>query len=52
MMFLLAVILTALAILFLLTALALGSSGQLSHPIRVGGGLVAMLILALALLAE
>ena len=52
MTFLPAVILTALAILFLLTTLALGASGQLRHPIRVGGGLVAMLILGLALLAE
>jgi hypothetical protein len=52
MRFLLAVILTALAILFLLTTLALTASGQVRHPIRSGGALTAMLVLGLALLAE
>jgi hypothetical protein len=31
------VILTVLAILFLLTVLALAASGQLRHPIRIAG---------------
>jgi len=52
MKFLLAVILTAFAILFLLTTLALSASGQVRHPIRAGGALTAVLILGLALLAE
>jgi hypothetical protein len=52
MRFLLAVILTALAIPFLLTTLALSASGQLRHPIRVGVALTAVLILGLALLAD
>lgn len=52
MMFLFAVTLTALAILFLLTTLALGTSRQLRQPILVPGGLTVMLILGLVLLAE
>ena len=44
--------LTALAILFLLTTLALGTTRQLWHPIRIASGLAAILILGLALLAE
>jgi hypothetical protein len=50
--FLLAVILTALAILFLLTTLAFTASGQVRHPIRIGCALTALLLLGLALLAE
>lgn len=49
---LVAVTLTALAVLFLLTTLALGASRQLRHPIRVGSALTALLILGLALLAD
>ncbi|HEU4449333.1 MAG TPA: hypothetical protein VFR63_05040 [Gaiellaceae bacterium] len=45
-----AVIATALALLFLLTALALGSSGQLRHPVRVTVALAALFVLGLALL--
>jgi hypothetical protein len=52
MTFLLGVILTALAILFLLTTLALATSGQLRHPMRTGGTLTAVLILGLVLLAD
>ena len=52
MRFLIAVIFTALAILFLLTALALAASGQLRHPIRVGGALAVTLSLGLLLLAD
>jgi hypothetical protein len=52
MRFVLGVISTALAILFLLTTLALTASGQIRHPIRIGGSLTAMLLLGLALLAE
>jgi hypothetical protein len=52
MTFILAVILTALAILFLLTALALSASDQVRHPIRVGGALTVLLIIGLALLME
>jgi hypothetical protein len=52
MRFLLAVILTALAILFFLTALALAASGQLHHPMRIAAVLTALLTLGLALLAE
>jgi cytochrome bd-type quinol oxidase subunit 2 len=52
MTFLLGVILTALAILFLLTTLALVTSGQLRHPIRDGASLVALLALGMALLAD
>jgi hypothetical protein len=49
---LLGVILTAFAILFLLTTLALVTGGQLRHPIRAGASLVALLVLGLALLAD
>jgi hypothetical protein len=52
MTFLPGAILTALAILFLLTTLALATSGQLRHPGRVGTSLAAMLALGLALLAD
>jgi hypothetical protein len=52
MMFLLGVILTSLAILFLLTSLALNAGGQLRHPLRVGAALTAILIVGFALLSE
>lgn len=52
MRFLLSVTLTTLAILFLLTTLALTASAQLRHPIRVAGVLTALLILGLVLLAD
>lgn len=44
------VLLTALALLFSLTALALAASGQLRHPYRVVGVLAATLAVGLALL--
>lgn len=52
MRFVLGVIFTALAVVFLLTTLALLASGQVRHPIRIGGSLTALLLLGLALLAE
>jgi hypothetical protein len=51
-MALLAVVLTALAILFSLTAMALGASGQLRHPFGVTVGLAALLVFGLALLLD
>ena len=51
-MLLLGVILTALAILFALTTMALWASGQVRHPVRVLAGLGAVLVLGLALLFE
>jgi hypothetical protein len=51
-MILLAVVLTALAILFSLTTMALCASGQLRHPVRVTLGLAALLVLGLALLLD
>lgn len=51
MRFLVAVILIALAILFLLLTLALTTSGQIRHPIRVGVAMSTLLALGLALLA-
>ncbi|HET9324725.1 MAG TPA: hypothetical protein VFO03_12675 [Gaiellaceae bacterium] len=48
----LAVILTALSILFLLSSLALGAYGRLRHPLRVVAALVALLVLGLVLLAD
>ena len=49
---LVAVILTALAILFLLTTLALATSGVLRHPAGAITSLAALLALGLALIAE
>jgi hypothetical protein len=49
---LVAVTLTALAILFLLTALALAAGGQVRHPTGIVAALTAMLILGLVLLAQ
>ena len=48
----LAVILTALSILFLLSSLALSADGRLRHPLRVVAALVALLVLGLVLLAD
>jgi hypothetical protein len=52
MTFLLGVILTALAILFLLTTLALAACETLRHPLRATISLAALLALGLALLAD
>ena len=51
-MFLLAVVIIALALLFLLTALALGAAHQLNHPYRIGLALVCALLIGLAILVE
>lgn len=51
-MFLLAVVVVALATLFLLTALALGAAGEMRHPIRSVLAIVAALIVGVALLYE
>jgi hypothetical protein len=52
MMFTLGVILTALAILFGLTGLALWAGGRARHPVRVLFALAALLLVGLALLME
>jgi hypothetical protein len=52
MMFTLGVTLTALAILFGLTGLALWADGRASHPVRVLVALGALLLVGLALLME
>jgi hypothetical protein len=51
-MVLVAVVLVALAVLFLLTALALAASNQLPHPYRTGVAIGAAFILGLALLLD
>lgn len=51
-MFMLGVVLTALAILFGLTTMALWGSETLSHPWRVTAALAALLAMGLALLLE
>jgi len=51
-MFMLGVIATALAILFLLSSMALWTASQLRHPVGVMAGLGALLVLGLALLLE
>ena len=51
-MFMLSVVLIALAVLFLLTAMALWASAQLRHPVRVVVALVGLLVVGLALLLE
>jgi hypothetical protein len=48
----LGVMLTALAILLLLTLMALWASGQLRHPVRVLVALAGVLVAGLALLLE
>lgn len=50
--FLLAVVIIALSLLFLLTALALGAAHQLHHPYRVGIALTCALVIGLAILVE
>ncbi len=52
MSFLFGVILTALAILFLLTALALGASDRLDRPLRFVLPLAVVLLLGLVLLSQ
>ena len=51
-MFRAGVILTSLAILFLLTTLALSAGRQLRHPLRATAALIVVLIVGLALLSE
>jgi hypothetical protein len=51
-MFLLAVTIVALAMLFLLTALALGAAGRIGHPYRVALAISAALVVGVALLFE
>lgn len=51
-MFLLAVVIVALATLFLLTALALGAAGEMRHPIRSLLAIGAALVVGIALLYE
>jgi hypothetical protein len=48
----LGVVLTALAILFLLTTMALWASEELRHPLRATAAVVALLATGLALLLE
>jgi hypothetical protein len=50
--FLLAIVIIALATLFLLTALALGAAGELRHPYRLTLVLLAALVIGAALLYE
>lgn len=52
MTFRLGVVLTALALLFFLTALALRAVGRLPHPYRVASALAAALAVGVALLLE
>ncbi len=49
-MLMLGVSVTALAILFLLSTLALWTSGQIRHPLRVIAALGGVLVLGVALL--
>ena len=51
-MFLIAVVVIALATLFLLTALALGAAGQMRHPYRAALVIGSALIVGVALLYE
>ncbi len=51
-MFHLGVQLVALAVLFLLTALALGAAGELRHPWRTAVALAALLVVGMALLDD
>jgi hypothetical protein len=50
-MVLLGIVLVTLAILYFLTALALGASDRVGHPYRVGMLLVAVFVAGLALVA-
>lgn len=51
-MFLLAVTLTALAVLFLLTALAFAAANRTRHPLRLAAALAVLLTVGLVLLLE
>ena len=51
-LFSLGVALTALAVLFFLTALALAAEGRVGHPYRVATTLAATLAVGLALLLD
>ena len=51
-MLLLGVTVTALAILFGLSAMALWADGRLSHPVRVTAALAVALVLGIVLLLE
>ena len=51
-MLLIAVVIIALSLLFLLTSLALGAAHQLRHPDRVGVAVVCALLIGLAILVE
>ena len=51
-MFLLGVTLTVLAILYLLTTLALGVSGHLRHPVLAAVALTAVLVVGAVLMAD
>ena len=51
-MFLLAVTVVALAVLFLLTTFALTAAGRTRHPFRLAAALAAVLALGLVLLLE
>jgi hypothetical protein len=50
--FLLAVVVVALATLFLLTALALGAAGEVRHPYRAGLAISSALVVGAALVYE
>jgi len=51
-MFLLGVTVTALAILYLITTLALGVSGHARHPMLAALGLTVVLVLGVLLIAD
>ena len=51
-MFRLGVVLTALALLFMLASLSLRAAGRLSHPLRAALALAATLVLGIVLLLE
>jgi hypothetical protein len=51
-MFQVAVVVIALGTLFLLTALALGSAGEIRHPYRAAIAIAAALLIGVALLYE
>ena len=51
-MFLLAVIIVGLGMLFLLTGLALGAAGEIRHPYRAAVAITAALIIGAVLLYE
>jgi cytochrome bd-type quinol oxidase subunit 2 len=51
-MFRIGVVMTAVSILFLLTVLAMTSSGRLRHPYRATAALAALLVAGVALLRD